>query len=301
MNPIPEYPKKRFIELEDKPLFDNLFKKYPPVISEFSFVTLFAWRCSYQFAVSTLEDYIIISFIENDVLKILDPIGETNSKKKDIILKCFSLQPKNNIIKFTALPEDTITLFRGTTQFIIKEDRNDFDYVYLTKDLTELKGKGFDSKRNFIRRFKNSYPFTYKKLTNNDIKKCISFMDEWCLLKDCQHKDGLSKERKAIKYMLENFEYLNIKSGIIEIDAKIIAVSMGEALNSETFVVHIEKANSNFIGIYQAINQMFCESEASGYKYINREQDLGVPGLRKAKESYHPFKMIKKYTLSLKD
>jgi len=126
-------------------------------------------------------------------------------------------------------------------------------------------------------------------------------MDEWCLLKDCQHKDGLAKEREAIKHMLENFEYLNIRSGIIEVDSKIIAVSLGEALNSETFVVHIEKANSNFTGIYQTINQMFCNNEAAGYKYINREQDLGVPGLRKAKESYHPYKMVKKYTLTLKD
>jgi len=94
-------------------------------------------------------------------IEILDPIGVIN-KKKEIILKCFSLPLQNNAIKFVAISEDTISLLRDTSQFIIKEDRNDFDYVYLTKDLIELKGKGFDSKRNFIKRFKNSYRLLIK-------------------------------------------------------------------------------------------------------------------------------------------
>src|SRR3989339_216712 len=296
MKSIPEFPNNRPIELEDKPVFDNLFKKYPPVISDFTFTNILAWRHAHKFRISYLDDFYLVISLEDNIWRIYDPIGPIEKKDK-IIRKCFTAATVNNPIKFVMLPETIAELFKGSTEFFLEEDRNNFDYIYLVKNLIELKGKSFDGKRNFIKRFKEKYQYKYKKMTKNDIERCISFEDEWCLARDCFNAEGLEREREAINNMLKNFEYLNIKGGIIEINNKIEAVSLGEILNEETFVVHIEKANNDYIGIYQTINQMFCSNEALRFKYVNREQDLGVPGLRNAKESYHPNKMIKKYKL----
>ena len=98
--------------------------------------------------------------------------------------------------------------------------------------------------------------------------------------------------------MLTHFQALGVRGAMIEVNGKVEAVTLGEPLNPETFVIHIEKANGALVGIYQTINQAFCAKEATDFKYVNREQDLGVPGLRKSKESYHPCQMIKKYSLS---
>lgn len=297
MKEVAPFPKKRPLEPEDKAFFDDLFEKYPPRISEFTFTNLFAWRHAYQFSISNLGDFILVISSKERALSLFDPIGPPG-KKKEIIERCFDLWQEDGKIKFVRIPEETAALFRGSGPFKAEEDRDNFDYVYLTQDLISLKGKDFDGKRNFIKRFKDACAFTYKPLTKDNIKECLFFEEEWCLAKDCQRTEGLKKEREAMGEMLDNFSSLGIKGGMIEVNGKVEAVSLGEALNPETFVVHIEKANGKFIGIYQTINQMFCSQEASKYKTINREQDLGVPGLRKAKESYHPSAMVKKYTLT---
>ena len=146
--------------------------------------------------------------------------------------------------------------------------------------------------------FKEEFAFDYKILTKDNIRDCLFFQEEWCLAKDCQHTEGLTKEKEAMQEMLTHFQALGVRGAMIEVNGKVEAVTLGEPLNPETFVIHIEKANGALVGIYQAINQAFCAKEAADFKYVNREQDLGVPGLRKSKESYHPCTMIKKYNLS---
>jgi hypothetical protein len=298
MNSPPYFPQTRPIVLEDKVLCSPLFKQYPPLISEFTFTNLFAWRRAYQFAVSQLDGFLLIISLKNAAFQIFDPLGPFK-KKREVIQKCFALG-KEQPIRFLRLPEETVALFKKDASFKIEEDRDDFDYVYLTSDLIGLKGKNFDAKRNFIKRFKEAYVFNYKKLTVENIKECLFFQEEWCLAKDCQRTEGLAKEKEAMQEMLAHFEALGVAGGMIEVNGKVEAVALGEMLNPETFVVHVEKANGSLIGIYQTINQAFCAAEASRYKYANREQDLGVVGLRRAKESYHPCAMIKKYSLTLK-
>ncbi|OIO36053.1 MAG: hypothetical protein AUJ74_03915 [Candidatus Omnitrophica bacterium CG1_02_44_16] len=286
----------RPIELDDKALLTGLFKKYPSDISELTFTNLFAWRHAYNFNLSDAGDFLLVVSLNKDLFQVFDPLGPFDTKEK-CVRKCFSVCGSNTELKFIRLPGKTAEIFKKAGGLRLLEDRDDFDYVYLAQDLIGLKGRDFDGKRNFIKRFKDNNSFMYKKLLEDDVKECISFQEEWCLAKDCQHTQGLAKERQAMREMLANFEYLGMQGGMIEIAGKVEAVALGEQLNPETFVVHIEKANGSFIGIYQATNQLFCDKEASGYKYINREQDLGVPGLRQAKESYHPCHMVKKFTL----
>ena len=123
--------------------------------------------------------------------------------------------------------------------------------------------------------------------------------DEWCDLRHCEAIPGLANESLAIKEVLTHFDRLGVKGGAILIGGKVEAFTLGEPLNRETVVIHIEKANPAFEGLYSLINQAFLEKEWSGYVYVNREQDLGEEGLRKAKESYFPHHMINKCTITL--
>ncbi len=296
MKTLPQFPKKRPLEREDKALFDGLFKKYPPVVSEFTFTNLFAWRHAYRFCVAECEGFVLVMAFKDDSCLAFDPIGP-EGKKGDIVTKVFSSRPNDLPFKFARLPLKTSASFKDAGGFTVKEDRDNFDYVYLTRDLIDLKGKGFDGKRNFIKRFKEEHAYKYVPLTDDNVKECLSFQEEWCLAKDCQHVEGLIKEKEAMQEMLTNFQYLGMAGGMIEVRGKVEAVTLGEPLNPETFVVHIEKANGALIGIYQAVSQEFCAREAAAYRYVNREQDLGVLGLRKSKESYHPHHMVEKFVL----
>jgi hypothetical protein len=294
---IPAFPDMRPLALGDKGIFEQLFKQHPPEMSEFTFTNLFAWKQAYKFCICRLNDCIlVVSVKDGQPLDIFDPVGEPSKKKKSI-LDVFALRGRN--ARFVRVPEHTAKLFADEAVVRLEEDKNNFDYVYLTRDLAELKGEAFDAKRNFIKRFKENHSFEYKKITKANAGACLSFEEEWCLVKDCQHACGLVAEREAVRQMLWNRDELGIAGGMIEINGKVEAVTLGEELNPDTFVVHVEKANGKHIGIYQAINQIFISNEAGRYTYVNREQDLGVPGLRQAKESYHPHHMVKKYTISL--
>lgn len=291
---VPIFPARRPLRLEDKTIFDAAFEKFPPEISEYTFTNLFAWRRAYQFTLSQLSNMLLVVGHKKGPLQIWDPIGPLDQKRATIE-RCFALAEEE--VVFVRLPQATADLFKGDAAYKVVEDRDNFDYLYHVRDLIELKGRDYDGKRNFIKRFKKSVPFSYKKMTFENVLQCLSFKEEWCLAKDCVHSEGLMREKEALEEMLLQFDGLKVVGGIIEVNGKVEAVALGEALNPDTFVIHIEKANGALIGITQAVHQMFLEAEASGYAVVNREQDLGVPGLRKAKESYHPCRMVKKYTL----
>ncbi|MFH0877783.1 MAG: phosphatidylglycerol lysyltransferase domain-containing protein [Candidatus Omnitrophota bacterium] len=296
MKTIPLFPGTRPLALKDKPLLDRLFKSCPPVISEFTFTNLFAWRRAYHFSLARLDDAVLVVSEKEDGLQIFDPLARPD-KKARAIEQCFQKAGPAARVIFRRVPEATAALVKGRG-LRIEEDRDNFDYLYKTKDMMELSGKKFDAKRNFIKRFKDAQEFGYERCTKANIRQCLDFQEEWCLAKDCQHTEGLLREKEAMREMLAHFDELKITGGMIVIGGKVEAVTLGEELNPETFVIHVEKANGKFIGIYQALQQLFAADAARHCLYINREQDLGVPGLRQAKESYHPCAMVKKYTLS---
>jgi hypothetical protein len=176
-------------------------------------------------------------------------------------------------------------------------DRDNSDYVYSTIDLIQLSGRKYHRKKNHLNQFLKKYSYEYMKLDLELVECFIEMQEEWCQMKECVEKPELLSEDYAVHTALKYYEYLDYKGGAIKIDSRIEAFSLGERLNSETAVIHIEKANPDITGLYSAINQLFCSRTWSEIEYINREQDMGVEGLRKAKESYHPHHMIDKYTI----
>jgi len=165
--------------------------------------------------------------------------------------------------------------------------------------LIELKGRKYHRKRNHIKQFQEKYSFQYIPLAPEWIPQCLQLQTEWCDLRDCEASPGLLNESLAIKEAFTHFEELGVKGGAILINGKVEAFTLGDPLNPETIVIHIEKANPAYEGLYPTINQAFLEHQGSGYTYVNREQDLGEEGLRKAKESYFPHHLVNKYTITL--
>jgi hypothetical protein len=177
-------------------------------------------------------------------------------------------------------------------------DRSQCDYVYLVQDLVELKGRKYHRKRNHIKQFQEKYSYRYIPLTPEWVPQCLQLEAEWCDLRHCEASPGLRNESLAVKEGFTHFEKLGVKGGAILINEKVEAFTLGDPLNPETVVIHIEKANPAYEGLYPTINQAFLEHQWSGYAYANREQDLGEEGLRKAKESYFPHHMVNKYSIT---
>lgn len=293
---VPAFPSFRPLALSDKAFLDGMLRLFPTELSEFTFTNLFAWRKSFGFSIAAFGEYVLIASLKENGVFLMEPIGPS-SRKKSVIEQLFRAKPADMNIRFNRLSEPTALQFKDETGFFIEEDRDNFDYVYRTADLAELKGRKLDGKRNLVKHFRENTDFEYAPLTQSDVPESLRFEDEWCDVKGCANSPGLSREREAMEEMLRHFQALGLTGGVLRVSGKIAGVTLGERLNQTTGVVHIEKANSVFPGIYQALNMLFAQSQCQGLTFVNREQDLGIPGLRQAKESYHPHHMVKKYVL----
>ena len=165
-----------------------------------------------------------------------------------------------------------------------------------------MSGRKFHRKKNHLNAFRKENPYAvYLPITEEIIPKCRAELDIWSEAHKRANPDDqfIGYEQAAIHEIFDHFDAFKLKGGAILIDGKVAAFTFGEKLNSDTAVIHVEKADSNIRGIYTAINQSFVEHEWWDMIYINREEDIGIEGLRKAKKSYRPIKMIEKFNATL--
>ncbi len=287
------------ISITDKELFDNYFLKYPPVISEYTFTNLFMWRNYYLFYWKVIEGHLcLISAKKDNELIACPPIGE-NPLQAIFKLKEIAESTKKTL-QISKVDENLAEIIQNSDSDIsakIEEDRDNWDYIYNTSDLVSLHGKIYFNKRKKLNKFKRLYDWEYQILEKEQISRCLELQEEWCNLRHCSDNVSLENEDSGIKEILKNWNILKFQGVVLIIDGKIIAYSLGESLNPSTVVIHAEKANTEYTGAYQMINQLFAEKLAAGYEYINREQDLGEPNLRSSKMNYHPVKMGKKFII----
>jgi len=186
--------------------------------------------------------------------------------------------------------------------FDYRHDRCNDEYIYLAERLIKLTGRKLQSKRNHINRFKKENPdWQYFPLTSDeDLRACSEMMDEWENLNASKAEKSLRYDYIAVKTMLDNYAYLGLRGGALKANGRIAAFTLGERLTDDTFVVHVEKAYSGMNGAYALINQQFAEHEAAAYTYINREEDMGLEYLRKAKQSYYPDILLQERVLTVK-
>lgn len=208
------------------------------------------------------------------------------SKKLEITLEFFGMTEKDK--------EELTNLFPD--KFHIHETRDYFDYVYKSEDLANLVGRKYHSKKNHISYFEKTFDWKYEPINPDNIEQCMLLNDHWEGLNKQKNPDEISDENEAIKKALRNYFVLGFEGGVLTIQGEIVAFTFGERLNDNTFCTHVEKAYGNIRGAYQMINREFARQLKDRYEFINREEDTGSEGLRRAKLSYHPHRLIIKYS-----
>ncbi len=291
---IPRYPSFRHIAKHDQEVFEEALRRSPPEISEFTFTNLYSWRTAYEINVSRHEDFIIVRAGHERQRRFYDPIGTGDRKA---VIESILSQEKTSFIR---LPESTASLFTGDARYAVSADRDNADYLFKVSDLVNLAGSRYDGKRNLIKKFKSLFQYEYVPLDHSHRDECLGFEEEWCRLKECARIEGLQLESIAVKEMIHNCETFSLIGGGIRVNGAIVAIAMGQELNPATLVMHVLKAVPSMPGLYQTINREFLAHEATSHPFVNFEQDLGSEGLRKAKLSYHPVRIISKYTLTMR-
>ena len=265
-----------------RPVLHSLFQQLPEGISEFTFANLYLFRETHSYQISRLSDRLyLISGDDRGITFFMLPFGLPDKETLDklfhqfVSMKCVSeCQAK----RLTELG------------YAVTEDRSNFDYLYLQKDLAELTGRKFHKKRNLIKAFIENYSYEGKPLLEDYKNDAMQILELWC-----QGRDDRG-DYHAAKEALEKADELQLCGGIYYVDGRPVAYSLGEELaKGESFVIHFEKAVNEYKGLWQFVNQAFASILPNKYKTINREQELGNEGLRKAKLSYKHIDFIKKY------
>jgi hypothetical protein len=290
------------IDINAKEVLDPYFELVDYEACEYCFVTLYMWQNIYSTVYYVEDDFAIVSgeYEGNNFVVLPLATKENMHKAIDFILKHF--KDENKKVNLRAITKEIVDFMKenypGKFEYI--EERDYFDYVYDGESLRTLAGKKNQKKRNHLNYFLKEYAnrFEYKKIEeNSQFEECIKLLNEWADGKE--DSDDFKDEFVAIQRIFNHYDELKdkIKIGGIYVDSKLEAFSIGENLNDNMAVIHIEKANPNIRGLYPYINQQFLVNEFSDIEFINREEDLGIEGLRKAKLSYHPSRFVEKYTV----
>lgn len=292
----------------EKLTIDNL-KKWKNLIygldcnSESSIVNMYLWEHYYE-SLFCIDEGILYGIYTNKKTgnkEAFMPYG-TNRCSEKVIDKLISFLKNDTpqsipVINFAT--EDFLNYILDSGRYNINycELPNSFDYVYNVRDLIDLKGKKYHSKKNHYNSFAKKYDFNYVRYENSLYEKCMEFCNNVIDEQIHSSQEAKKYELQSIKKALDNYDDLEIICSLLTIDDKIIALSVGEVLNDDYALIHIEKASYEYRTAYSVINRLMLQNEFGHMKFVNREEDLGIEGLRKAKESYHPCKYIKKYRI----
>ncbi len=289
----------RKITLDDKILFDRHYKSYPPFHSDNVFTTLVSWMDYADYHYVFYKNHLIIFSNIDDKIRFRPPSGK---RKKEVFDDVISLA-KNQDVDYPlgVIDIETKKWMKNTYPNInYKSHRAYFDYIYLSSDLAELKGTSYSKIRNRLNKFKKNNEYSTEPISENNLDEIKKFLKRWCLWKDCESDPILKYEKKAILFSIRNFFDLKLSGIIIRVYGKIEAISVYEKMKNDTAIVHYEKGSPDYDGIYKAINQESAKIIQNNYKFINRESDMGISGLRRAKMSYKPYRMIEVYHIDKK-
>ena len=289
----------------DKNTIEKYTKSWEIENNDFNFTTLYLWGKHGKIKYAEQDDILFIHYDFPDYPQFfLPPIPrDVQSDYKKAVNTAIEEMRKMGIKPcFRSVSEPFYKLLTDSLEQY-EEERTPFndDYVYLAQSLAELKGKKLHSKRNHINSFiANNDNWEYVKITSNDLRECMDLYDQWSLGKNEPTLDDYD-ERLTVELAIKYMDDLKLFGGGIRINGILKAFSIGEHTSRDMMTVHIEKADASVNGLFPLINQQFVIHESNGAKYVNREDDMGIEGLRKAKLSYHPCRMIEKYKITLKE
>ena len=292
----------KVIGIEDKEIIEEYIIPSDERDCDLSFANLCSWQFITESSYAVMDGLLVIRFahpkwgheyfmpmnkrgeaVRAQALQVLEQLArEADTKQEPLCLRGVS----------PALEEELTGSRLGDFNFV--KDRDYFDYVYQRQDLAELKGKHYQPKRNHVNKFKREYNFTAEPLTQQAVAECLEFEASWCRVHGYEEDENILNERQAMVYAFEHWERLGLRGLVIRVEGKVAAFTFGAPINHDTFGVHFEKADIRIDGAYSAVNQFFAASLPEEYVYLNREEDLGIPGLRQAKLSYQPAFLLEK-------
>lgn len=292
--------------MEDKPIIDDYFKQKRYEQADATFMTLFAWQEPYEIQWAEEDNVLYIRSGRGKKQFWLPPFTKKdNDFTKGIERMHEWFEAHGYLFLIKGVVPEAAERIRALCPdcYEFTTDRDNYEYVYLTQDLINLSGKKFRQKKNNLNHFRNQFfgNWEYVPITEEIFGECLEAEKDWYV----QHEDGdddeeLLGERHAIEKVFENWNILQPTGGAIRMYNKIVAFSIGEMLNDDTAIIHFEKSDPSIRGLYQVINHEFVLHAWSHTTYINREEDMGIPGLRHSKESYNPHHYVEKFDVTLR-
>lgn len=283
-------------EMEDRELLHSYFKKYPSRSCEKTFVNTYLWARFYGVTYAIIENTLV--FKTNTYgLSFSYPIGKASDVKLAIeVLKEYAEGLGEPFVLYHVTETQFMQLDGWYPErFELIYNRDIADYVYESEKLATLSGKKLHAKRNHINKFKATHEnWSYETMSEDNLEDCFQMALNWRKENGCEDDEEKNAEMCVTLNSLRLFKELELVGGVLRIDGEVVAFTIGEPICNDTFVVHIEKAYADIQGAYPMINQQFVEHECMQYKYINREEDTGSEGLRKAKLSYRPAFLVEK-------
>ncbi|MCI8336377.1 MAG: DUF2156 domain-containing protein [Peptococcaceae bacterium] len=298
----------RPVEISHRPLINSYLQDHHYNTIEYLFTTLFIWQESYGFAWAEEEDVLYIRSCYHNQTKFFPPILKTSAipLEKQPLAYAAAIEKilvycKENSIEpiFEEITEqDRDNMLHYLKQdFHFQANRDLANYIYYVSTLTHLKGRSFNGKRNHIRHFEAENPgYQFQPITEALLPACRLHAEGWYEHHPEKDQSTLIEEKEAILKALDYFTELELTGGCIIIDGKVEGFAIGEPLNPDMAVIHFEKGNLNINGIYTALNKYFLAQSWQDYLLVNRAEDLGLPGLKKAKKDYKPAWLEMKYT-----
>ena len=267
--------------------------------AEYCFSSMYHWQENYRTEIAKFEDFAVVR--SGHKRKSYCYFG--SGDRKALIAALEEEADRNGEpLRFHGIMEQEKQrleeLFPG--KFNFKESRDSFDYCYTQEKLAELKGRKLAGKRNHINRFLNTYEdWNYEPMSRENIPECKAMSVDWYQKRKEATGEDLENERIAIFKAMDHFEEENLIGGVLRIEGKVAAFTMGHPVREDVIVVHFEKADPSYLGSYQMINQQFAKNSCQQFRLMNREEDMGSENLRKAKESYYPDELLVKYEAEL--
>ena len=299
--PEPVFPRFKPLALADREIFRTILWDFQPETSELTFTNLFIWQSHYSYQWSRSRDrLLVVAAVAGGQAWALPPVGP--GPRVDLCRQVLGWLKDECGVKNPAIERADARLaaeVAGHPDFVVEPRRDHFDYVYRTGDLINLAGGNYQAQRNHINSLARTHRFRYEPLRAEYLPACLDLSARWCKIKRCEDDLSLMGEWEAVNAALANFQALQLKGGVILVNDRVEAFTCGELLNQATAVIHLEKAAPELRGLYAVINQQFCRQAWAEVNLVNREQDLGEPGLRTAKMSYHPHHLVEKFRIRL--
>ncbi|MBI1920816.1 MAG: DUF2156 domain-containing protein [Geobacter sp.] len=287
-SPLPAYPASRPITLDDKALLDDIFEREQPRISEFTFAGLYLFREAHGYRLSAIGDTLVIlgRGYDNSTY-FLPPLG---GNVPSALQRLFA-----DRLSLYGADEDFVAKYLAGSGTVVNEDRDNFDYLHRREDLANLAGRRYHGKKNRINYFTRRQEYTVEFYGPKHCESALRLLDEWTRVRGEVESRSLVPETAAAAEALRTADVLGLEGVVILVGGKVKAFALGERLNRTTSVCHFEKADPFSEGAYQLVDREFSRLLFTDCTYVNREQDLGEPGLRESKLSYHPVELVRKF------